>query len=538
MKRVHDNNSSSSLPALPQLAPGWCWATLGALASPELNSITDGPFGSKLKTEHYTSNGPRVVRLQNIGDGIFRHADAHISEDHFQTLQKHRVFAGDLVVAALGEVLPRACLIPDSFCPAIVKADCIKVKPDERLAIPSYLCFALNSQQVRKRTSIIIHGVGRPRLNLMEIKSIDIPIAPIEEQKRIVAKIEELFSDLDAGVAALQRVRANLKRYRASVLKAAVEGKLTEAWRAEQRDLEPASELLRRILTERRRRWEADQRAKHAAAGKPPPANWQAKYAEPSPPDTTDLPELPKRWCYARVGQLIRHSQNGFGKRRQGHGTPTIVLRLADIYDGRVSLSNPRRVNATAEEIGKFSLMPGDLLAIRVNGSPQIVGRFVRFQEAAESVMFCDHFIQLRFVIPELSAFFRHVGDTRRVRHYVEEHKVSSAGQNTINQATLEKLMIPLPPLAEQAQIVAEVEERLSILSATERAIEASLKRAARLRQSILKRAFAGQLVPQDPCDEPASVLLERIRQRRATLNGADQVVAKRKPKRKPVNES
>ncbi|MFO0877416.1 MAG: hypothetical protein U0840_08580 [Gemmataceae bacterium] len=127
---------------------------------------------------------------------------------------------------------------------------------------------------------------------------------PLAEQRRIVAKIEELFSDLDAGVAALERAKANLKRYRAAVLKAAVEGKLTEAWRAEHPHTEPASKLLERILAERRRKWEADQLAKFAAAGKEPPKNWQAKYVEPTPPDITGLPELPEGWCWASVEQL------------------------------------------------------------------------------------------------------------------------------------------------------------------------------------------------------------------------------------------
>src|SRR5262249_15527339 len=163
---------------------------------------------------HYTAAGPRVIRLQNIGDGQFRDARAHISEAHFQELQKHRVCGGDIVIAALGESLPRACIIPEWVGPAIVKADCIRVKPDESIVTPQYLNFVLNCEGTRKRTTSIIHGVGRPRLNLGEIKSIIIPLAPIPEQHRIVEKVEELFSDLDAGVAALQRAKANLKRYR------------------------------------------------------------------------------------------------------------------------------------------------------------------------------------------------------------------------------------------------------------------------------------------------------------------------------------
>ena len=127
--------------------------------------------------------------------------------------------------------------------------------------------------------------------------------SPRYEQRRIVAKIEELFSDLDAGVAALERAKANLKRYRAAVLKAAVEGKLTEEWRASTRR-GTGTQLLERILKERRRKWEADQLADYAKAGKKPPANWKDKYNEPPAPDETNLPELPEGWCWASMTKV------------------------------------------------------------------------------------------------------------------------------------------------------------------------------------------------------------------------------------------
>src|SRR5204863_4103445 len=133
-----------------------------------------------------------------------------------------------------------------------------------------------------------------------DIDELQLPLPPSNEQHRIVAKIEELLSDLDAGVAALERAKTNLKRYRAAVLKAAVEGTLTEAWRVEHPSTETATTLLERILAERRWKWEADQLAKYAAAEKGPPKNWKEKYVEPTPPDTRGLPELPKEWCWAR----------------------------------------------------------------------------------------------------------------------------------------------------------------------------------------------------------------------------------------------
>lgn len=156
-------------------------------------------------------------------------------------------------------------------------------------------------------------GSAQPKLNQKNLNRIPVPIAPPEEQKRIVAKIEELFSDLDAGVSALERARANLRRYRASVLKSAVEGRLTKKWRVEaasrrleeqkspdktRRDAastyEPASELLARILRERRQRWEQQQLATYESKGKNPPKNWQSKYKEPAAPTLPTSPNYRK----------------------------------------------------------------------------------------------------------------------------------------------------------------------------------------------------------------------------------------------------
>lgn len=198
------------------------WAELGDLSAPEPRSITDGPFGSNLKTSHYTNDGPRVVRLQNIGDGRFIDDQAHISEEHFSRLQNHSVRPGDVLIASLGKELPRACLAPDWLGPAIVKADCIRFRAGPRVD-GRFVAHMLNSQPVRKSVAEIIHGVGRPRLNLREIKAIRLPVPPLNEQQRIVEVIEEQFSRLDAGVESLQRAKRNLTRFRASLLQAAID---------------------------------------------------------------------------------------------------------------------------------------------------------------------------------------------------------------------------------------------------------------------------------------------------------------------------
>lgn len=210
----------------PNIPDHWAWSSLGQLAARVPNAITDGPFGSNLKTAHYTSSGPRVIRLQNIGDGKFVDAKAHISHDHFENLKKHSVLANDLLIAALGESLPRACVTPLQVGPAIVKADCIRMRTDSRFVIPEYLCVALNAEPTRKRTSKRIHGVGRPRLNLGEIKEIQVPIPSLPEQRAILEELDRRLSAVEVMESSIQTSLRRAERLRQSILERAFRGEL------------------------------------------------------------------------------------------------------------------------------------------------------------------------------------------------------------------------------------------------------------------------------------------------------------------------
>jgi type I restriction enzyme, S subunit len=234
---------------LPSVPSGWCWATVDQLAAPEQNAITDGPFGSNLKTEHYTDNGPRVIRLQNIKDGVFADARAHISNAHYVLLQKHRVRGGDIVIAALGDNLPRSCVVPDSVGPAVVKADCIRFKPSAHVAAQC-INFFLNAMPTRTRVAKIIHGVGRPRMNLDEIRSIFLPIPPQSEQEEIVEVVEDQLSVIDHLERDLEQRMKAAQGLRQATLRQAFSGKLV----AQNPSDEPALELLKRIAADREAR--------------------------------------------------------------------------------------------------------------------------------------------------------------------------------------------------------------------------------------------------------------------------------------------
>ncbi len=227
---------------LPALPVGWAWGTLEELAANEPNSITDGPFGSNLKTSHYTNEGPRVVRLQNIGDGQFIDEDAHISREHFEKLKKHRVHSGDIVIASLGSDPPRSCIVPESLGLAIVKADCIRFKAHPQLNA-KWINFVINSEPTKKWGADIVHGVGRPRLNLRNIKNIRIPVPSRPEQDFIVQEIESRLSVCDKLEETIAASLQQAEALRQSILKKAFEGRLVE----QDPNDPPASQLLEQI---------------------------------------------------------------------------------------------------------------------------------------------------------------------------------------------------------------------------------------------------------------------------------------------------
>ena len=197
----------------------WPVVTLNDLQADEPRAITDGPFGSNLASRHYTETGPRVVRLQNIGDGRFIDEEAHISEEHFESLRAHEVRAGDLLLASLGEVLPRACLAPASLGPAIVKADCIRVRLRGDVD-PRWVLYAMQRPDVRRWADSHRHGVGRPRLGLTVIRQIPVPLPPLAEQHRIVGLLEDHLSRLDAADAYLGTTRQRLVAMERSAMSA------------------------------------------------------------------------------------------------------------------------------------------------------------------------------------------------------------------------------------------------------------------------------------------------------------------------------
>jgi type I restriction enzyme, S subunit len=345
-----------------------------------------------------------------------------------------------------------------------------------------YLLNFLFSHGVRQAARMNMRGAaGQLRVPASFFEELEIPLAPLPEQQRIVAEIEKQFTRLEAGLAGLRRVQANLKRYRAAVLKAACEGKLVpnevELAKAEGRKVETGAELLERILAERHKNWTG-----------------RGKYREPTPPDYTSGRPLPPGWTLATVQQLSTVVQYGTSAKttEQKGGVP--VLRMGNIVDGKLVTTQLKFLPENHAEFPELLLAPGDILFNRTN-SAELVGKTAVFRGNPSPCSFASYLIRARLCNNCLPDFVVYYINSIFGRAWVASCVSQQVGQANVNGTKLQALAIPLPPLAEQTRIVAEVERRLSVIDELEAVTAANIQRATRLRQSILQRAFTGELV-------------------------------------------
>ncbi len=367
------------------------------------------------------------------------------------------------------------------------------VRPHDAVSRQFLFYFLVRDDFRRDAERNMTGTAGQRRVPTRYLQEAKIQLPPITEQNRIVEKIEELFTKLDAGVRSLQQARAQLKSYRRSVLKAAVEGELSREWREAHKDeVEPASELLERILQERREKF----------AGK--------KYKEPISPDTSELRSPPDGWEWASADLLTTVITDGehITPERSASGVPLLSAR--NVQNGWLSFEKVDYISEYVYETltRRLLIMPGDVL-MSCSGT---VGRSCVAPENSRFALVRS--VAVLKPLAEMGRFLSYSLRSSLLQEQIHAKKTQTAQAN-IFQGKIRTLVFALPPLEEQRFIVEEVERRLSVVDKLEATVEASLKQANGLRQSILKRAFSGELVPQDPDDEPASTLLERIRKER-----------------------
>ncbi len=341
-----------------------------------------------------------------------------------------------------------------------------------------------------------------PGLSKIHILDHTIPLPPLAEQRRIVAKIEELFSELDAGEESLRRARRQLGVYRQSLLKQAFEGKRTEEWRKQNSQfLESPDQLLGRIHSERQARYSEELKG-WEAAGRSGSKPKKPKDFDPLDAETlSSLRQIPVGWAWVRFGNLLAISSgNGLTAHQMKEGP-------YPVYGG----------NGISGYHDAFMFVEPQMVIGRVGAKCGITHITAPKSWVTDNALVCE------FQIQSISMEFMSL-----LLNHLDLNKLSvSTAQPVVSGSKLNPLPLPLCSLPEQHEIVRLLDEQFTVIEQNEREIDAALKRSAALRQSILKKAFTGQLVPQDPTDEPASALLERIREERATHSTPKKTIKK-----------
>jgi type I restriction enzyme, S subunit len=315
-----------------------------------------------------------------------------------------------------------------------------------------------------------------------------------------VARIDELFAEIAEGEAALKRARQGLDTWRHALLKAAVTGELTRDWREANRPAETGADLLARIRAERDASSANHPRRRRATAE--------------GPADISALPELPEDWVWTPLTELSRSSSYGTSVKCTYEANGTVVLRIPNIREGRVSLSDVKKATGSCDRGVDDFLSPGDLLIVRTNGSEDLIGRAaVVTKPLGLDAYFASYLIRFRLAGDEV--LWRWIGyafNSPIGRQWMGQNIASSAGQYNVSQSALAGMPLPIPPPAEMGVLVERLQEQLESADDADSALMQESTNGSALRQAILKAAFEGRLVPQDPRDEPASALLARLR--------------------------
>ena len=494
-----------------ELPPTWCWAPIG-----DVTEVIGGGTPSTANPKNFQGSIPWIT-------------PADMSGYSGKTISGGARFISEQGLEDSGaRWLPQGTVLFSSRAPigyVAIASRPVTTNQGFKSFVPGnglnsdYLYYWLTS--AKQYAEALASGTTFLELSGAKAALIPLPLAPADEQTRIVAKLEELLSDLDAGVAELKAAQKKLAQYRQSLLKAAVEGVLTADWRAQHPPTETGTQLLQRIRAERRVRWEAKQIAKFTEQGKVPPKDWQKKYPDPVQPDTTALPELPDGWVWASVEEIASDERYSlsigpFGSNLKvpdyrDAGVPLVFVR--NIRSGNYGGGHTKYVTPEkALELSAHSIAAGDVLVTKMGEPPGDADVYPSDQPPAVITADC---IKIRCWPGLMEPQFMKAVINSHVGKRQIEPMTQGVAQKKVSLGRFISFAVPVPPADEQALIVQTV--AVADREAVEKlvAINFSLKQSSAQRQNILRAAFAGQLVPQDPNDQPASMLLERIRTQR-----------------------
>ncbi len=483
----------------PNLPKSWMWAKLG-----DLSDLTSG---KAFKANEYSSSGIRLFQIANVSFGeITWEKKVYLPEDFAQKYPELLLKPGDIVLALNRPILDgvlKVGKLHEQDTPSILYQRVGRFDfyfP----SFNSYLYLYFRSPRFVDLLKHSLQGVDQPFINKPQLMKIPVPIAPSNEQGRIVAKVEELLSFLAAGVGSLRVVQAQLKRYRQAVLKAAFEGKLTEEWRQQNKDkIEPAQKLMERLA----------------------PLLSLRRHPKVQDIEAVTAPNLPDGWTNGRLENLIYIAGRiGWRGLKAEEYTPQgpLFLSVYNLNRGdTVDLSESYHISEERyTESPEIQLRNEDILLAKDGAG---IGKIGIVQGLATKATVNSSLLVIRSGQVFLPKFLFYFLKGPKMQELVKSRITGSATPHLF-QRDIRKFDLLIPPILEQEEIIQQVESKLSIADEVEKISRACLKQGNLLRQTVLKSAFEGKLVPQDPNDEPAENLLERIKTERLTNKSKNQL--------------
>ncbi|MGJ5011686.1 hypothetical protein ACQR05_28250 [Bradyrhizobium oligotrophicum] len=453
--------------------PGtWCWTKIGAIAELRGEKVDPGsdPDLRFVGMDDIEPNGLHATQSRPFG---------------LMQSSANRFRPGDVLYGRLRPYLNKTALAAEH---GACSGELLPIVPSVGVE-PRFLQYFLHSRRFVNNAMSAVTG-DRPRIDFARIGQFDFPLAPSNEQRRIVARIDELFAEIAAGEAALADARKGLETFRRALLKTAVTGELTKDWRESNPVSVSGHDLLQSI--------------ENPSSRKP-----RASLA-PS--------VMPGTWAWTSLDQVASSVRNGTSAAPRASANENEILRISAVRPLYIDESQVRFLTSDqASDARDATVEAGDLLFTRYNGSADLVGVGALYQ--GKKRFYPDKVIRVRLheAIAAISRFIEMSVNTAAGRKHIAANIKTTAGQQGISGASLRATPLPIPPPAEAAEIIRRVSDALSAADDTLASLDAEAADAARLKQAILKAAFEGRLMPQDPSDEPANALLARIAAERPT---------------------
>jgi len=470
---------------------GWVWTTVGDIS----NSIQYGYTASATSTPC----GAKFLRITDIQENSVNWDAVPYCQINETEKEKFLLREGDLVFARTGATVGKSFLISGNIPESVFASYLIRICLDKNVC-ESFIANFFQSHSYWSQIHDEQAGIGQPNVNATKLSQIEIPLPPLPEQHRIVSKIEELFTKLDTGVDELKRAKAQLKRYRQAVLNAAFEGELTTEWREDHKGNIESVQILLSKITEFRN--------KH---GIPTRTNNDIVRS-----DLSTFPDLPEGWLWTNWEQ-IGFSQNGRLFPSKDYSEKGVkLLRPGNLHEsGKIvwNESNTRFLPHNYEDDHPSFIVGSEELVMNLTAQSlkdEFLGR-ICLTSPSEHCLLNQRIARLAPIIVSKKYMFW-IFKSKLFRKFVNRLNTGSLIQHMFT-SQLASFFLPLPPLGEQEQIVTEIDFRFSVLQNIENTLETSLYQSQIIRRSILRKAFSGRLVPQDPSDEPAEKLIERIRE-------------------------